>query len=172
MTSCISIIIILRISSSLQCFVIVVSQVTQSMSFCNNILVLLQSKLDGWAISLQVLIASDCGDSIYAVQFVFSGYLKHYTSFIIHPTPMLPLHNPSFCIAEYFNSPSYSRFTTRSLTSFPSTSSDTTSLHRLFIHCFASPHTTPCLSSDLAIIDPSHSPPEPPYLPSSPLFDW
>ena len=67
--------------------------------------------------------------------------------------------------------PSYSRFTTRSLTSFPSTSSETTSLHRPSIHCFASPHTTPCLSFDLAIIDLSHPPPEPPNLPSSLLFD-
>ena len=67
MTSCISIISILRTSSSLQCFGIVVSQVTQYVSVCNNILALLQSKLDGWAISVQVLTASDYGDSIYAI---------------------------------------------------------------------------------------------------------
>lgn len=72
---------------------------------------------------------------------------------------------------EDFNSPSYSRFTVRSLTSFQSTSSDTTSLHRPFIRLFASPRNIPCLPSDLAVIDPSHPPPEPPNLPSSLLCD-
>ena len=115
--------------------------------------------------------ASDYGDFIYAVWFVFQGYLKQYTISAINPKQIIPLHNPPFCFVEDFNSPVYSRFTTRSLTSYPSTSWDTTCLHRPFIHFFASSHTTPCLSSDLAIIDPSRPPPEPLNLPSSLLFD-
>ena len=74
MTSFISIINIHHTSSSLQCFVIVVSQVAQFVSVCNNALALFQSKLDGWAISLQVLTTSDYRDSLYAVRFVFRGF--------------------------------------------------------------------------------------------------
>ena len=141
------------------------------MSVCNIILVLLQSKLDGWDIFLQVFTASDYDDFIYAIRVVFRGYLRQYISYIINPTHILPLHNPSFFSWKILIHRRIAGFTTRTLTSFPSTSSETTSLHRPSIHCFASPHTTPCLSSDLMIIDSSHPPPEPRNLPFSLLFD-
>ena len=132
------------------------------MSVCNIILVLLQSKLDGWDISLQVFTASDYDDFIYAIRVVFRGYLRQYISYIINPTHILPLHNPSFFSWKILIHRRIAGFTTRTLTSFPSTSSDTTPLHRPFIRSFSSTHTAPCLSSDLAIIDPSHPSLEPP----------
>ena len=107
----------------------------------------------------------------HAVRFLIRGYLRKYLISVINPDTLFPIHNPSFCFNETFNSPAYSRFTTRALTIFTSTSSEDTPLTRPFVHCFASPHLTPSLASDLAIIDTSYPPPEPTNFPSSLLFD-
>ena len=170
-TSCIDVIAILQHHFTLQCFVLILSQVAQSSIVCTNILSLLRSRLVRWDITLETVSVSDCGDSIHAVRFVIHGYLQAYSISAINPDTRLPIHNPSFCFHETYNSPVYSRFTTRALTSFPSTSSDDIPLTRPFVHCFASPHPTPCLASDLAIIDTSYPPLEPQNFPALLLFD-
>ena len=149
----------------------ILSQTAQSSIVCTNILSLLRSKLERWDVTLEAVSASDCGDSIHIVQFIICGYLREYLISAINPDKLLPIHNPSFCFNETFNSPAYSWFTTRALTIFPSTSSENTPLTRPFVHCFASPHLTPSLASNLAIIDTFYPPPEPTNFPSSLFFD-
>ena len=154
-----------------KCFVLIFSQAAQSSIVCTNILSLLRSKLEQWDITLETVSVSDCGDSTHVVRFVIRGYLREYSISAINPDKLLPIHNPSFCFNETFNSPAYNRITTQASASFPSTSSEDIPLTRPFVHCFASPHLTPSLASDLAIIDTSYPPPEPTTFPSSLLFD-
>lgn len=95
-----------------------IRQAVYSLLVCNDILCFLRSKLGLWDISLKALTASDCGDYIYDVPFPFRGYLKQYTVSTINCQPIVHVHNPSIYFEESFNTSVYSRFTTRSLSSF------------------------------------------------------